>query len=140
VTSDGARDLARAVRGLADRLPERLGPLASVAYNYRWSWTPGGEALFRSLDPMRFERCRGNPVRLLHQLSAKVLEDAARDDDFLVAAAELQATIADDLFATSLSREWSRPSIPSRSCARSSASTVRSRSARADSASSPATC
>jgi starch phosphorylase len=104
VTSDGARDLARAVRDLADRLPERLGPLARVAYNYRWSWTPGGEALFRSLDPMRFERCRGNPVRLLHQLPARVLEDAARDDDFLVAAAELQATIADDLFAPSLSR------------------------------------
>ena len=104
MTSDGARDLARAVRGLADRLPERLGPLARVAYNYRWSWTPGGEELFRSLDPMRFERCRGNPVRLLYQLPAKVLEDAARDDDFLVAAAELQATIADDLFAPSLSR------------------------------------
>ena len=39
---DGSSDMARAVDRLARRLPEPLYPLARIAYNYRWSWTPGG--------------------------------------------------------------------------------------------------
>jgi starch phosphorylase len=104
VSTDGARDLARAVRGLADRLPERLWPLARVAYNYRWSWTPGGEDLFRRIDPMRFERTRGNPVRLLHQLPGQVLDSVARDDAFVAAADRLQEVTDEDLNVPSISR------------------------------------
>lgn len=40
---DGSRDIERAANDLAARLPEQLTPLARIAYNYRWSWTPGGQ-------------------------------------------------------------------------------------------------
>jgi starch phosphorylase len=112
VSYDGASDLARAVRGLADRLPERLWPLARVAYNYRWSWMPGGEELFRSLDPMRFERSSANPVRLLQQLPFPILERAARDDDFVLAVSELQSTTAEDLITPGISRGPVSPDHP----------------------------
>src|SRR5919206_1943418 len=91
---DCARDVARAVRALADRLPERLWPLARVAYNYRWSWTSFGEEMFRSLDAIRYERSRGNPVSLLTQLPPPQLQDAARDDR-LVEMAEVIESLTD---------------------------------------------
>ena len=91
---DGARDVARAVRALADRLPERLWPLARVAYNYRWSWTSFGEELFRSLDAIRYERSRGNPVSLLTQLPPPELAEAAKDDR-IVEMAEVIESVTD---------------------------------------------
>ncbi|MGH2635591.1 MAG: alpha-glucan family phosphorylase [Actinomycetota bacterium] len=112
MTDDGARDLARAARDLADRLPERLWPLARVAYNYRWSWTPGGEELLRGLDPFRYERCRGNPVRLLHQLPAATLEAAESDDEVVARAAELEHVIDEELAAPSLTRGEVTPEHP----------------------------
>jgi starch phosphorylase len=91
---DGARDMARAVRALADRLPERLWPLARVAYNYRWSWTSFGEEMFRSLDAIRYERSRGNPVSLLTQLPPSQLQECAKDDR-LVEMAEVIEDVTD---------------------------------------------
>lgn len=104
MTADGARDLARAVRDLADRLPERLWPLARVAYNYRWSWAPGGEELFRRIDPVRFERARGNPVSFLFRLPADVLERVAHDHEVVSTAERLQGACDDELAAPSISR------------------------------------
>ena len=34
-------------------------PLARLAYNYRWAWTPGGAEVFRSVDPHRWRALRG---------------------------------------------------------------------------------
>jgi glycogen phosphorylase len=99
MSSDGARDLARAIRALADRLPERLWPLARVAYNYRWSWDPRGEETFRTLDPLRYERARGNPVALLTQLPPPALADAAHDGRVMELAAELEAVTDAELSA-----------------------------------------
>jgi starch phosphorylase len=104
MTDDGTRDLERAIDDLADRLPEHLWSLAHVAYNYRWSWTPGGEELFRSLDPLRHERCRGNPIRLLGQLPPRELEQVARDHETHAAAAALQEVLEEDLAAQPLTR------------------------------------
>jgi glycogen phosphorylase len=104
VTTDGARDLARAVRDLADRLPERLWPLARVAYNYRWCWAPGGEDVFRRIDAIRFERARANPVQFLRQLPAEVLERAAHDGEIVSAAERLQETCDKELAMPSISR------------------------------------
>jgi starch phosphorylase len=112
VTDEAARDPARAAGDLADRLPERLRALARVAYNYRWCWTPGGEELFRGLDPFRFERCRGNPVRLLHQLPADALEAAAADEGVVAAATALARVIDDDLAAPSIARGEVAPEHP----------------------------
>ena len=50
----GSRDLAAAAAALRSRLPEPLAALAAIAYNYRWSWTPGGPELFASVDEERW--------------------------------------------------------------------------------------
>ena len=63
----GERDLERAAERLASRLPAPLGGLARLAYNYHWSWQAGGAALFRDIDPDRWARVAGNPVRLLEE-------------------------------------------------------------------------
>jgi starch phosphorylase len=80
---DGSRDLARSIDRLARRLPEPLQPLAGFAYNYLWSWTPGGRELFRELGAHRFGLSSENPVRFLRDLSEPELLEAATDTRFL---------------------------------------------------------
>jgi starch phosphorylase len=93
----GARDLERAAAELASRIPEALAPLAHLAYNYRWSWMPGGPDVFHAVDPVRFEICCGNPVRLLQETSVARLEQAAGDQDLLVRAASVLSRVQADL-------------------------------------------
>ncbi|UGS38787.1 alpha-glucan family phosphorylase [Capillimicrobium parvum] len=90
-------DLERAAASLAARLPEPLRPLAPLAYNMRWSWMPGGDELFASIDRERWQRCRANPVRLLLEASNEALEAAAADDEFLARMGELTAAVEADL-------------------------------------------
>ncbi|MGO9964618.1 MAG: alpha-glucan family phosphorylase [Acidimicrobiales bacterium] len=80
---DGSNDVVRAVDRLARRLPEPLSPLARIAYNYRWSWTPGGRDLFRYFGVHRFNLSNHNPVRFLRDLSERSLLEAATDDEYL---------------------------------------------------------
>ena len=47
----GHDDLRRAAAALASRVPEPLAPFARLAYNYRWSWTPGGDEAFAAHRP-----------------------------------------------------------------------------------------
>ncbi len=95
--NDGRRDLQRAAADLAERLPEALAPLAQLAYNYRWCWTPGGPELFASIDPERFAACGQNPVRLLQEVPAFRLHRAARDEQVPERAQELLALLGQDL-------------------------------------------
>ena len=74
----GASDLRAAAAALRSRLPEPLAPLAEIAYNYRWSWTPGGPELFASIDPKRWELSLGNPVRVLQETHPETLARARR--------------------------------------------------------------
>lgn len=83
----GADDLRAAADELAGRVPAALRPLARVAYNYRWTWQPGGPELFASLDPHRWEMCGQNPVRQLREADPELLARAA-EDGALVARAE----------------------------------------------------
>src|SRR5439155_7431257 len=92
-TLNGERDIARAVEQLAARLPDALSVLARLAYNYRWSWMPGGPDLFRSLDPERWLAVQENPVRFLFELPSKTLEAASRDQDLVPAAASMEAAV-----------------------------------------------
>ncbi len=89
----GASDLRAAAAALAGRLPEPLAPLAALAYNYRWAWTPGGAELLGSIDPERWELCAGNPVRLLQEVHPDRLAELAGDDAFLVALGDLAAVL-----------------------------------------------
>ncbi len=94
---DGREDIRRAASELAERLPDALAPLARLAYNYRWSWLPGGAELFRFVDPARFELCRENPVRLLQEAPLGALRRAAADEDLLERARLAEARVAADL-------------------------------------------
>jgi starch phosphorylase len=95
--SDGRRDIECAAQDLAGRLPDPLAALARIAFNYRWSWLPGGADLFRSVDAERFELCLQNPVRLLQESPGRVLRRAAQDSALLERAAEMEAAINTDL-------------------------------------------
>ncbi len=95
--NDGSKDIAQAAADLAERLPDELAPLAELAYNYRWSWLPGGPELFRSIDPGRFDVCHENPVRLLQEVSSRALRRAAADARVVQGAADLLAAVNADL-------------------------------------------
>ena len=75
----GSRDLERAAEALASRLPEELGVYARLAYNYRWAWDPDGPAVFRDLDPDRWEKVAENPVKQLQEASTAGLQAAAHE-------------------------------------------------------------
>jgi glycogen phosphorylase len=89
----GDADITRAVADLASRVPEPLAPLAGIAYDYRWSWTPGADRLFIEIDPARWELCTHNPVRLLQEASVAGLERAAGDAGFLARVAEVEEAL-----------------------------------------------
>jgi starch phosphorylase len=97
VSPDGAADLADRAAWLADRLPEPLRPLARVAYNYRWSWARDGDAVFRDLDPFRWELTGRNPTRFLADLWPSSITAAERDDALVARAAALASAVDDDL-------------------------------------------
>jgi starch phosphorylase len=79
----GTRDLEHAIATLASHLPPGLAGLARLAYNYWWSWAPGGEALFAAIDADRWARTGQNPVRLLQEVAPARLAGLSRDRAFL---------------------------------------------------------
>jgi starch phosphorylase len=96
-TLDGRTELGHRAEELAQRLPAELAPFTRLAFNYRWSWLPGGPELFGALDPARFEQSGQNPVRLLQELSGAAIQRACGDAELLTRAAELEAAVAADL-------------------------------------------
>jgi starch phosphorylase len=93
----GHDDLLRAADALAARVPPPLAKLARLAYNYRWSWTPGGRELFAAVDPVRWERCVENPVRLLGEAGLESLARAATDAELLERIDQVDAIVRADL-------------------------------------------
>jgi glycogen phosphorylase len=83
MTDAGARDIERAIAGLAARLPDELEVLARVAYDYAWSWDPDGPAVFAAVDAHRWAACGMNPVRLLQEAPYERLQRAAGDAQLL---------------------------------------------------------
>jgi starch phosphorylase len=95
--NDGREDIRRAAEELAARLPDGLAPLARLAYNYRWSWLPGGPELFQAIDADRFALTLQNPVRLLQEAPNAALRRAAADAGLLERAAAVEAQVKADL-------------------------------------------
>ncbi len=95
--TDGREDIARAASDLAQRLPSPLAPIARLAFNYRWSWLPGGPELFAGIDADRFVLCGQNPVRLLQEAPGRVLAAAAEDEELVTRAHRLEAELVADL-------------------------------------------
>jgi starch phosphorylase len=73
-------------------VPEALAPLRVLAHNLRWSWHPATQDLFRAIDPDGWEASGHNPLRMLNETDARVLEQAAADPGFL---ARQQALVED---------------------------------------------
>ena len=96
-TSAGAADVAQRAADLAEHLPEGLKPLAAVAYNYRWSWLPGAEDVFREINPHRWGLAGGNPVKFLSDLWPSTRANAQRDGELKLRVAELAERVAADL-------------------------------------------
>ncbi|MBW3657423.1 MAG: alpha-glucan family phosphorylase [Actinobacteria bacterium] len=101
-----------AVASLADRLPEPLRPLARIAYNYRWSWLPGGHDLFARLDPDRWQRIDRNPVRALIEATPASLAEAAADDAYVAEVERIATALAEDLARPATEIERVGPDAP----------------------------
>ena len=82
---------------LAGQLTDGLKPLARVAYNYRWSWTADGAAVFRDINPHRWELSGANPVRFLNDLWPSTQEAVERNPELLERIEALAAAVAADL-------------------------------------------
>jgi starch phosphorylase len=63
-------------------LPESLRGLGQLAWNYWWSWSPGGTSVFRDLDPSVWEECEHNPRRLLSEVSEFRLMQMGTDPNY----------------------------------------------------------
>jgi len=97
IAQQGASDIRRAAQALATIIPSRLVPLARVAYNYRWSWHPDGDRVFRDIDTYRWLACGWNPVRLLQEASQECLERAAGHRPLVRRIEALAEDLEDDL-------------------------------------------
>ncbi|TMK81120.1 MAG: glycosyltransferase family 1 protein [Actinobacteria bacterium] len=93
----GQQDLLRAADDLAARLPARLAVFARLAYNYRWSWMPGGPDVFREVDPYRWSMRRENPIRLLLDSPDDALIEAAKDRSLVARAEAMEQTLKAEL-------------------------------------------
>jgi starch phosphorylase len=58
-------------------------PLSQLVTNLRWSWHPETRDLFEALDPHLWQTCKGDPVKVLGEVSAERLATLARDRRFL---------------------------------------------------------
>jgi len=109
----GAAEIAERAADLAEQLPDGLKPLASVAYNYRWSWLPGGEAVFREINPHRWELAGGNPVKFLSDLWPSTRAHAESDPALKARVRTFAEQVAADL-ARPLAPPSRRPCLPTR--------------------------
>lgn len=63
-------------------LPERIGRLAELAYNYWWSWHPSARELFRLIDHPLWRQVAHNPVQFLRLVDPAKLAAAAQNTAF----------------------------------------------------------
>ena len=65
-------------------MPSALARLPELAHNLWWSWNIEARYLFRSLDPHLWRITRHNPIRVLDDISAEGLVEAARHQDTMI--------------------------------------------------------
>jgi starch phosphorylase len=89
----------RALRRFTVRatLPRELTALSDLVMNLRWSWHPDTLDLFDALDPDLWVSCKGDPVRLLGEVSADRLTALARDKRFLRRLSDAAEDLSDYL-------------------------------------------
>src|SRR5262245_18124604 len=81
------------------RLPDRLRPLHTLAYNMWWCWNADAVALFRRINPDLFEALDHSPIRLLGATGQGRFEELAGDAGFLAHMDRVAAALAHYLAA-----------------------------------------
>ncbi|MBF6063566.1 alpha-glucan family phosphorylase [Nocardia terpenica] len=78
-------------------LPAALGALTELATNLRWSWHSPTQDLFAELDPRLWVEVGRDPVRMLGEVPAARLDEAAADAAYVRAVEAGAADLADYL-------------------------------------------
>jgi glycogen phosphorylase len=65
------------------KLPDGLKPLMELAQNLWWSWNHEAIELFRSIDPVGFEKHNFNPVALLDDLGTERAQELLDSKQFM---------------------------------------------------------
>ena len=90
-------------------LPESLAPLTVLAENLRWSWHPETRDLFAAIDPVLWDECGHDPIRLLGEVSSSRWDELAADEGFIRwmwhRHDDLQAYVHDDRWYQTLGAE-----------------------------------
>jgi len=68
---------------LQRRLPVALQDLATLAFNYWWTWSGEQLRLFSTIDHRLWEECHHNPVLFLRRVSQERLDEVATDPDYV---------------------------------------------------------
>lgn len=63
-------------------LPKRLSRLGELAYNLWWTWKPDAKRALRRLDADLWERLGHNPIRFLHEIGRRRLNQAAKNKQY----------------------------------------------------------
>ena len=64
-------------------VPDRLRRLPELANDLWWTWNSQAREVFRRLDYPLWRQTAHNPVLMLRQVSAELLEERARNEEFL---------------------------------------------------------
>ena len=64
-------------------LPKRISRLGELAYNLWWTWKPDAKRALRRLDADLWERLGHNPIRFLHEIGRRRLNQAAKNKQYL---------------------------------------------------------
>ena len=97
---------------LAEQLPESLRPLARLAFNYWWSWQPGGDEAWRAIDAAAWAACERNPARLLREAPRRAIERAAADPAVRAATERLLRGLDAELASPALAAPPVGPEAP----------------------------
>jgi starch phosphorylase len=75
----------RAVRefNVVPAIPEPLKGLSELASNLHWTWDRDTQQLFRTLDPVLWEECGRDPLRLLVAITADGWARLAADPEIV---------------------------------------------------------
>ena len=85
------QEIAQIITCEEPQLPKPLEPFKILAWNYWWSWSEDGPAVFRDLAPEIWEDCEQNPRLLLSKTSEYRLTEMAADPVYV----ERVRTLAD---------------------------------------------
>ncbi|MEI2731473.1 MAG: alpha-glucan family phosphorylase [Dermatophilaceae bacterium] len=93
-------------------LPEPIAALGDIALNLHWSWHPGTQELFKSIDSTLWAECRQDPVTLLARLSSDKLAALAKDAEFVSRVNDAKAALTHYLTADRWYQEWAAQQEP----------------------------